>query len=151
MRLLLLAFVAVFSGIGSDASQAQTRQDLTRCRAIEDGERRLACYDRIQLSQASPRAKYETVDLQELKEFSLSFRGRLVEVTGWIRPAEDYLQLSLDETGSDPMPVDARSLSRSTQQDFLQACGVGCYATVQGRVGPVNFTTGMTAEALIPH
>lgn len=151
MRFLLLAFGVAFGAIGIESSEAQTREDLTRCRAIEDEARRLVCYDRIELSQASPRSKYETVDLEELKEFSLSFRGRLVEVTGWIDPGEEFLQLGLDEADSNPMPVAFRSLGRSQQQAFFDACGEGCYATVQGEVGPVRFTTGIVAEVLIPH
>ena len=151
MQSLLLLLAAALSLGGVGLSQAQTREDLTRCRAIEDDERRLGCYDRIQLSTASPLSKFETVDIQELKEFALSFRGRLVEVTGWAVPTENFLQLGVDETDTTPMPVDFGALGRGPRQTFLEACGDGCYATVQGRVGPVNFTTGVEADSLIPH
>jgi hypothetical protein len=143
---LLLGFVlgvAVCSVAG-----AQTREDMLRCRSISDGARRLACYDAVEVT-GSPRSKYEIVDLGELKSFALSYRGQLVEVRGWIRPTDDLLFLGLDEADSASLPVDFKAIPRRDQQAFLEACGEGCEATVQGRVRPVNFTTGIVADALI--
>lgn len=134
----------------ADASVAQTREDIDRCRAIADEERRLACYDAIEL-QPAPRSKYEPVGLVELQNFALSFRGQLVEVTGWIEPGVRVSFLGLDENDERPLPIDTDSLPRRDRQAFLDACGGGCEATVQGRVRPVNFTTGIVAEAVIVH
>ena len=50
-----------------------------------------------------------------------------------------------------PIPVDFDSLARRDREAFLEACGEGCEATVQGRVRPVNFTTGIVADTLIAH
>lgn len=141
----------VFLGVGlAGTAAAQTREDMLRCRSISDEERRLACYDAVELT-GSPRSKYEIVDLGELKSFALSFRGQLVEVRGWIKPADDLLFLGLDETDGTAIPVDFNAIPRRDLQDFLEACGAGCEATVQGRVRPVNFTTGIVADTLTAH
>jgi hypothetical protein len=132
------------------SADAQTREEIMRCREILDTARRLACYDAIELS-GSPRSKYEAVDLSELKGFALSYRGHLVEVSGWLRPGGDFLLLGLDETDEHPIPVDANTILRRDREAFLQACGEGCEATVQGRVRPVNFTTGIVADTLVAH
>jgi hypothetical protein len=132
------------------SAHAQTREDILRCREIVDTERRLACYDTIELS-GSPRSKYEVVDLSELKGFALSYRGHLVEVQGWIQPGGDLLLLGVDQADQSTIPIDFQALPRRDREAFLQACGEGCEATVQGRVRPVNFTTGIVADALIAH
>ena len=98
-----------------------------------------------------PRSKYERVDLGEFKKYALSYRGDLVEVTGWVVPAGEILELGFDETDKSPVPIEFGSLSRRDQQDFFAACGEGCEATVQGRVKPVNFTTGIVADVLFVH
>jgi hypothetical protein len=135
-----------------DAAGAQTREEMERCRAIEDDLRRVACYDAIPLSRATAPSKYERVPLDELKEFALTYRGQLVEVTGWITPGQgDLLFLGSDEDDGQPVPIDFESLPRQELRSFLDACGGGCDATVQGRVRPVNFTTGIVADALIVH
>lgn len=132
------------------SAHAQTREDILRCREIVDTERRLACYDAIELS-GSPRSKYEVVDISELKGFALSYRGHLVEVQGWIKPGGDLLLLGVDEADQSTIPIDFQALPRRDREAFLQACAEGCEATVQGRVRPVNFTTGIVADALIAH
>lgn len=129
--------------------QAQTREDMERCRAIENDERRLTCYDAIRLSPGPPRSKYEEVPLEELKSFALSYRGQLVEVTGWLTPGHNFLFLGVDESDEDPIPIDFETMPRRARQAFLDGCGEGCSAAVQGRVRPVNFTTGIVADALI--
>ena len=126
---------------------AQTREDMLRCRSISDEARRLDCYDAVELA-GNPRRKYEILDLTELKSFALTYRGDLVEVIGWIRPANDLLFLGIDEADKTPLPVDFEAIDRRDRDAFLEACGGGCEATVQGRVGPVNFTTGIVADAL---
>lgn len=146
-----LCFV-VFLALGAAwavMAEAQTREDMELCRAIEDDARRLACYDAIRLSTGPPRAKYEVVPLAELKAFALSFRGQLVEVSGWLMPGEDFLFLGVDGADERPIPVEYAAISRRERQAFLDLCGEGCLATVQGRVRPVNFTTGIVADALI--
>jgi hypothetical protein len=148
MRFVASIVIVVFGFAWSGAAAAQTRADMERCRSISDEGRRLTCYDAIELSPA-PRSKYEVVDLAELKSFALSYRGQLVEVTGWIKPDEDLLSLGLDEVDPRPIPVDIESLPRRDRQSFLEACGAGCKATVRGRVRPVSFTTGIVADALI--
>jgi hypothetical protein len=142
---LLLGFVLGVAICGTAA--AQTREDMLRCRSISDEARRLACYDAVELT-GNPLSKYEIVDLGELKSFALSYRGQLVEVRGWIKPADDLLFLGLDEADADPIPIDFQAIPRRDQQAFLEACGEGCEATVQGRVRPVNFTTGIVADTL---
>ena len=132
------------------SAHAQTREDILRCREIVDTERRLACYDAIELS-GSPRSKYEVVDISELKGFALSYRGHLVEVQGWIKPGGDLLLLGVDEADQSTIPIDFQALPRRDREAFLQACAEGCEATVQGRVRPVNFTTGIVADALVAH
>jgi hypothetical protein len=42
-------------------------------------------------------------------------------------------------------------LPRHERETFLEKCGSGCDATVQGRVRPVAFTTGIVADAIIVH
>jgi hypothetical protein len=142
---LLLAIVLVFRPQGG---LAQTREDMELCRSISDDGRRLACYDAIELTPG-PRGKYEALDLAELKRFALSYRGDPVEVSGWIKPGDRLLFLGIDEADPRPIPVDYEALPRRDQQAFLQACGTGCQATVQGRVRPLNFTTGIVADTLI--
>ena len=140
--------VVVIAILSTGGVSAQTREDMLRCRSISDEARRLLCYDAVEL-QGAPRSKYEIVDLAELKNFALSYRGDLVEVAGWAKPGErDLLFLGLDEADLNPMPLDFEQLSRRDRQDFLEACGKGCEAIVQGRVQPLNFTTGIAVDAL---
>ena len=150
-----MRFVRILSGfvLGvavCGVAAAQTREDMLRCRSISDEARRLACYDAVELS-GNPRRKYDIVDLTELKSFALSYRGQLVEVRGWVEPAAALLFLGVDEADQTPLPVDFKAISRRDQEAFLEACGTGCEATVQGRVRPVNFTTGIVADTLIAH
>jgi len=149
MRFLSLITFVALSLAWACAAGAQTREEMERCRAIETDARRLECYDAIRLSPGPPRSKYEAVPLEELRSFALSYRGQLVEVTGWIKPGRDFLFLGADESDERPIPVDIESMSRRDRQAFLQECGDGCAAAVQGRVRPVNFTTGIVADALI--
>lgn len=141
----LTVLVATFAGIAG----AQTREEMERCRTIEDDARRLACYDAISLSTGPPRTKYEPVELEELKSFALSYRGQLVEVTGWLTRGDDFLFLGLDESDDRPVPINFESISRRDRRAFLEECGEACAAVVQGRVRPVNFTTGIVADTLV--
>jgi hypothetical protein len=150
MRSLLLA-IFVLLGLGWSGAHAQSRVEMERCRAIADQVRRLKCYDAIQLSTSAPRSKYERVDLGEFKKYALSYRGDLVEVTGWVTRKGELLQFGIDESDQNPIPVEFDLLSRRDRQDFLDACGEACEATVQGRVKPVNFTTGIAADVLFVH
>lgn len=147
MRFIHLALGFALGVAAADAATAQTREDMLRCRSISDGERRLACYDAVELT-GNPRRKYEILDLTELKTFALTYRGDLVEVIGWIRPEDDLLFLGVDQADQTPLPVDFEAIDRRDREAFLRACGEGCEATVQGRVGPVNFTTGVVADVL---
>ena len=148
MRFLFALLVIVgLSGVGS--VQAQLRNDVLRCRDIEDDSRRLACYDAMSLSTAAPRSKYEAVPLSELQDFALSFRGRLVEVTGWIDLGERFFSLKTSADDATSLPVDFSSLTRAQLQIFREQCADGCQAVVEGRVGPVNFTTGIVADTLV--
>jgi hypothetical protein len=148
MRFLRVAFVTAL-GVWCAGAHAQSRDDLVRCRAIEDQSQRLVCYDSIALSPAAPRSKYEPVPFEELQNFALSYRGRFVEVTGWIEPGDRFFLLRGNEQNTRSLPVDLRTLSRSEQESTREQCGTGCEATVQGRVDPVNFTTGINAERII--
>lgn len=147
MRLVRFLTGLVLGVAVGSVAVAQTREDMLRCRSISDEARRLACYDAVELS-GNPRRKYDIVDLTELKSFALSYRGQLVEVRGWVKPGADLLFLGVDEADQTPLPVDFKAISRRDQQAFLRACGEGCEATVQGRVRPVNFTTGIVADVL---
>jgi hypothetical protein len=149
MRFLSVAMLVTLGMAWANSAPAQTREDLERCRAIEHDMRRLACYDAIRLSPGSSRSKYETVPLDELKSFALSYRGQLVEVTGWLAPGDDLFFLGVDEADDDPIPIDITNMPRQDRQAFLRECGEGCPAEVRGRVSPVNFTTGIVADALI--
>jgi hypothetical protein len=131
------------------AAQAQMHLELQRCRVIADDARRLACYDAIEVTAAAPRSKYEAIDLAELKAYALSFRGRFVEVGGWLRPERDYLLLGLGPEDGEPVPVAIEMLPRRQRDDVLEACGSGCSAIVRGRVRPLNFTTGVVADDVI--
>ena len=142
-----LLLIVGLSGVGP--VQAQLRNDVLRCRDIEDDSRRLACYDAMSLSTAAPRSKYEAVPLSELREFALSYRGRLVEVTGWIDVGDRFFSLKSSEADTTALPVDFRSLTRAELQAFREQCAGGCQALVEGRVGPVNFTTGIVADNLV--
>jgi hypothetical protein len=148
MRRLLPLCVLVVSLGAAEIAKAQTREEMLRCRSISDEEQRLACYDAVELT-GNPRRKYEILDLTELKSFALTYRGDLVEVIGWIRPSDDFLFLGVDKADAKPLPIDFEAIPRRDRDAFLRACGDGCEATVQGRVGPVNFTTGIVAETLI--
>jgi len=150
MRFVAPMVIVLIGLAWGEAAEAQTLEDMQRCRAISDEARRLNCYDAIELAPG-PRSKYEKVDLAELKGFALSYRGQLVEVTGWVKPSAELFFLGLDEADARPVPIDFDSLPRRDRQAFLDACGEGCEATVQGRVRPVNFTTGIVADSLIAH
>jgi hypothetical protein len=150
MRFVAPMVIVLIGLAWGEAAEAQTLEDMQRCRAISDEARRLNCYDAIELAPG-PRSKYEKVDLAELKGFALSSRGQLVEVTGWVKPSAELFFLGLDEADARPVPIDFDSLPRRDRQAFLDACGEGCEATVQGRVRPVNFTTGIVADSLIAH
>jgi hypothetical protein len=150
MRFVALIGLVLLGLLWGAAAEAQNREDMQLCRAISDSAKRLACYDAIELPQG-PRPKYELVDLSDLKSYALSYRGQLVEVSGWIKPSAELLFLGTDASDARPMPIDFDSLDRRDRQAFLSACGDGCQATVQGRVKPVDFTTGIVADALIAH
>jgi hypothetical protein len=135
----------------AEAAHGQTREEMERCRAIEDETRRLACYDAIQLAPSGPISKYEAVSLEELKEFALSYRGHLVEVEGWIKLDDRLLLLGVDAGDERPVPVDFELLPRRDREMIVEQCGTGCEATVRGRVRPVNFTTGIVADVIIVH
>ena len=130
------------------AARAQTLEDMQTCRAISDDARRLACYDAIELVQ-SPRPKYAATDLSDLKAYALSYRGQLVEVSGWMKPEAELFFLGVDAADPRPIPINFDSIGRRDLQAFKSACGDGCQATVQGRVTPVNFTTGIVADTLV--
>lgn len=149
MRFFWVVMLSAFGFACAGGAWAQTREDMERCRAIENDARRLSCYDAIRLSPGPPRAKYETVPLEELRSFALSYRGQLVEVTGWLVPGEEFLFLGVDETDEAPIPIDFENIPRRQREAFLEECGEACPAAVQGRVRPVNFTTGIVADALI--
>jgi hypothetical protein len=150
MRFVLWSVLVVLA-LGWNGAQAQSRVEMERCRAIADDSRRLKCYDAIQLSTSAPRSKYERLDLTDFKKYALTYRGDLVEVTGWVTPGPELLQLGSDEFDKTPIPVEYSLLARRDREDFLTACGTGCEATVQGRVKPVNFTTGIAADVLFVH
>ena len=149
MRFISIGIFAALAAVCAGAVQAQTREDLVRCRAVADEARRLACYDAIALSPASPRSKYEAIALEELETYALSYRGRFVEVSGWLQPGERFFLLKRNAQAARSLPVEFRGLTRSEQQGVRDLCGKGCEATIQGEVGPVNFTTGITADAVI--
>ena len=96
---------------------AQTREDMLRCRSISDEARRLDCYDAVELA-GNPRRKYEILDLTELKSFALTYRGDLVEVIGWIRPANDLLFLGIDEADLDSVASGFRSSRPARSRGF---------------------------------
>jgi hypothetical protein len=116
---------------------------------MADDARRLACYDAIPLTIGGPISKYEAVALSDFKAFALSYRGDLVEISGWIVPGRDFFTLGADASDERPIPVEIGQVPRRDREMFLDACGEGCQATVQGRVRPVNFTTGIVADTLV--
>lgn len=145
-RLVLLTLAGV---AWSCAAPAQLRGDFARCRSIEDDARRLECYDGLDAAPSFPTlGKYSSVELQELKAYPLSFRGRLVEVRGWLVPTSDIFELKLDEQDASPFPVNVESLSRHDRETLVSACGPGCPALVRGKVGPVAFVTGIIADSV---
>jgi hypothetical protein len=148
MRLVHAIILAAFGLGAAGAANAQTRDEMERCRAIESEMRRLACYDAIRLSPGPPRSKYEMVPLEDLQRFALSYRGDLVEVFGWLTPGDDFFYLGADESDERTVPIDVQNVPRRDREEFLQECGEGCAAAVQGRVRPVNFTTGIVADAI---
>ena len=117
------------------ADAARTCSAAARSPTRRGGSR---CYDAIQLTPASE-AEIRTSRFAELKSFALSYRGDLVEVSGWIKPGDELFFLGVDEADERPIPVDFDSLPRRERQAFLNACGEGCEATVQGRVTPGQF------------
>lgn len=150
MRRVASVGIALLALLLGAATQAQSPEDMQRCRAISDDAKRLDCYDAIEFA-SGPRPKYEVVDLSDLKSYALSYRGQLIEVSGWIKPSDNLFLLGKDAADVRPIPVDFDALGRRDRQEFLRACSDGCEATVQGRVTPVNFTTGIVADALIAH
>jgi hypothetical protein len=151
MRFSTVPIIAICLFALLTAAWAQTHEDLGRCRIITDSARRLACYDAIPLSATAPRSKYEPVQLAELRTYALSYRDRLVEIVGWIRPEREDFLLGSDANDGSPFPVDLRLLTRQQRDSIAQQCPAGCEATIQGRVGPVNFVTGIVAETLVVH
>jgi hypothetical protein len=149
MQFLPFACILLVSLTGTDIVQAQLRDDVLRCRDVQDEGRRLACYDAISLSTAAPRSKYEAVPLTDLQAYALSYRGRLVQVTGWVELAGRFLLLKSAAGEAGSLPVDFRNLTRAELQTFQEGCASGCEAIVEGRVGPVNFTTGIVADTLV--
>jgi hypothetical protein len=149
MRRAGLGFAVLTIGALGAQAQDGDGSDLLRCRAIPDEQRRLACYDAIIVPSASPLSKYEVVPLEELRSYALSYRGRLIETEGWLKPGETYLFLGKDADDPAPMPVDAANLTRHARETLLEQCGEGCRAKVQGVVRPVNFTTGIVADSVI--
>jgi hypothetical protein len=150
MRFIASIGLAFLGLLWTAVAVAQNREDMQLCRAIPDDSKRLACYDAIELAPG-PRPKYEVVDLSDLKSYALSYRGQLVEVSGWVKPGAELFFLGTDAADASPIPIDFNSLGRRYRQAFVSACGEGCQATVQGRVMPVNFTTGIVADGLIAH
>jgi hypothetical protein len=148
MRFVCFALTILAGIVCPVIASAQMRVELEQCRAITDDARRLECYDSITLGP-STRSKYDVVPLDELIDFALSYRGDLVEVTGWVTPGDDFFSLGIGADSEDSMPVDFKLLSRHERESFLDQCGEGCEATVQGTVRPVNFTTGIVADAII--
>jgi hypothetical protein len=141
--------IVVMVGALASAAPAQMRREIETCRAIADDALRLQCYDGIGLPRAgAPRPKYERVELAELEEFPLSYRGSLVEVTGWLIPSGDFFLLKTDPEAADALPVEAEALTRQQRQSILATCGEGCGAIVQGKVAPVNFSTGIIADTI---
>jgi hypothetical protein len=148
MRTAALAPVFLCICLGGSAA-AQQNSEIVHCRGIADDERRLACYDGIPVLSGSPLSKYENVPLDELKPYALSYRGRLVETSGWLKPGGRYFFLGIDAADADPLPIDAGNLSRQTRESLVERCGDACEATIQGSVRPVNFTTGIVADSII--
>ena len=151
MRVIRSVFLAVVCVLLAPAASAQTRQDIERCREIREDQLRLQCYDAIVLPPGRlTRSKYEVIDLAELAGYPLSYRGRLVEVSGWLTPSEDVFFLSMAAEADKGLPIEADSLSRRDREALIAACIEGCQARVQGKVAPVNFTTGIIADSVRP-
>jgi hypothetical protein len=151
MRCVRFVITVMMGALWAPAAAAQTSLDIERCRDISEDRMRLQCYDAIPLTPGRfRRSKYEVVDLAELAEYPLSYRGRLVEVSGWLTPSEDAFFLSTAADAENGLPIEADSLSRRDRDAVVAACLEGCQATVQGKVAPVNFTTGIIADTLRP-
>ena len=148
MRPIRIALTIVFC-IAAEGAPAQMLESVARCRTIQDEALRLRCYDNISLPTTSPLSKYEAVDLDELKDYALSYRGRLVEVGGGLRPSGTYLFLGANADDASAIPVEVEALPRREREVILEACADGCEGVVQGRVRPVNFTTGIVADEVI--
>jgi hypothetical protein len=146
LRLPFLLTVAGLLGISAASGQ---EDELGLCRAIEDDSRRLECYDAIPVRPGLLRRKYEAIPLEELRTYRLSYRGRFVEVEGWVAPSGEYLSLGAAPDDSGTMPVELEALPRRDREQLLQQCASGCAAVVRGRVNPVNFTTGIVADAVV--
>ena len=151
MRVIHSVVLVTLCVLWAPAAAGQTLQDIERCREIGEGQLRLQCYDAIIIRPGRlTRSKYEVVDLAELAEYPLSYRGRLVEASGWLTLSEDIFLLSTAADADDGLPIEADSLSRRDRETLVAACLEGCQATVQGKVAPVNFTTGIIADAVRP-
>jgi hypothetical protein len=148
MRLFCWALAVAGSLLWTSVSSAQ-EDELGLCRAIEDDSRRLECYDEIPLRPGLLRRKYEAVPLEELRTYRLSYRGRFVEVEGWVAPSGEYLSLGAAPDDSSTMPVELETLPRRDREALLEQCASGCSAVVRGRVSPVNFTTGIIADTVV--
>ena len=148
MRIYCLAMATTAGLLGISAAAAQ-EDELGLCRVIEDDSRRLECYDAIPLRPGLLRRKYEAVPLEELRTYRLSYRGRFVEVEGWIAPSGEYFSLGAAPDDSGTMPVELKTLPRRDREELLRQCASGCAAVVRGRVSPVNFTTGIVADAIV--
>ncbi len=149
MKRAALALFACCSLVSGTGVWAQTHEEINRCRGIADDARRLACYDAIRLSPLLPPSKYERLAIADLQNYALSYRGRLVEVEGWIRPERDFYLLGAALDDPRPLPVDVRVLGRRERDQLAGQCAAGCAVLIQGRVGPVNFVTGIVAETVL--
>lgn len=149
MRSAYIVILAACAAAAATGAAGQTLDSIARCRSIEDDARRLSCYDSIALP-SSQRSKYEMVPLEELQDYALSYRGRLVEVEAWLSLVDGRMRLSADAGDEKTIPVDIESLPRRMRDDLRERCADGCAAVVQGQVRPVSFTTGIVADAVIP-
>ena len=143
--------MAIMVGVFAAAGLAQTRDEVLLCRSIAEPMRRLACYDALRLSPAAPAGKYEPVPLAEFAESPLAYRGRLVAVTGPVTAAAGEFSLEVDGASGKRLPLDLSALPRRVQESVRAACGETCQATVQGRVAPVAFVTGIVADNVTVH
>ena len=128
----LVVVTVVFSTLAT----AQSTNDLAQCRAIEDAQQRLKCYDDLVDPAQTPSATtgdYQKIDLVDMKLDATKLRGKNIEVRGLVIYNDTVQKISNEKKTAEFKIVDENKLSRDQKRHLIEKCSSsGCPATVRG-------------------